>query len=820
MMGRALVGALVVAWMATAGWSQSITWLGGDWSWASGVSADGAVVVGSSGRAFRWTASSGMQDLGTLGGCCSEAYGVSADGAVVVGWARNAAGLSRAFRWTASGGMQDLGTLPGGGGGAARGVSADGAVVVGSAVNAAGQRRAFRWTASGGMQDLGTLGGDWSVANGVSADGAVVVGVAENAAWQGRAFRWTASSGMQDLGTLGGYYYSEAYEAYDVSADGSVVVGVASYYDYFSGYYELAFRWTAEGGMEDLGTLGGDRSWAFGVSADGAVVVGGAYNAAGQQRAFRWTAEGGMEDLNITYACLLTDGSVLKGATAISPDGRYIVGQGYNAATNRNEAFLLDTRQGTPSLTLTPATATLPVGCTHTLTAALCLVPGVRVRFAVVEGVHAGVSGECVTGLNGLCSFSYVGERVGRDRIVAVAEVAGQVVQAEATVEWASLTWLGTLGGWESYYYSYASGVSADGSVVVGSSYAAGEYRAFRWTAAGGMEDLGTLGGGESWAYGVSADGAVVVGWARNAAVQDRAFRWTASGGMQDLGTLGGDWSGAYGVSADGAVVVGWAVNAEWQSLAFRWTASGGMQDLGTLPGGRYSGAYGVSADGAVVVGSAVNAAGQRRAFRWTAAGGMQDLGTMGYNHSWAYGVSADGSVVVGVASYYDYSSGYYERAFRWTASGGMQDLGTLPGGRYSEAYGVSADGSVVVGVSGGHAFRWTASGGMEDLNTTYARLLTNGSVLSVARAISPNGRFIVGDGYNAATERHEAFLLDTGFPLRGDVDRNGCVDDADLLQVLFAFGGRGYRNEDLNWDGTVDDADLLIVLLHFGNGC
>ena len=62
--------------------------------------------------------------------------------------------------------------------------------------------------------------------------------------------------------------------------------------------------------------------------------------------------------------------------------------------------------------------------------------------------------------------------------------------------------------------------------------------------------------------------------------------------------------------------------------------------------------------------------------------------------------------------------------------------------------------------------------------------------------------------------------LLDTGFPRRGDVDRNGCVDDADLLQVLFAFGGRGYRNEDLNWDGTVDDADLLQVLFNFGGGC
>jgi uncharacterized repeat protein (TIGR01451 family) len=59
--------------------------------------------------------------------------------------------------------------------------------------------------------------------------------------------------------------------------------------------------------------------------------------------------------------------------------------------------------------------------------------------------------------------------------------------------------------------------------------------------------------------------------------------------------------------------------------------------------------------------------------------------------------------------------------------------------------------------------------------------------------------------------------------PLRcqGDVDGNGCVDDADLLQVLFAFGQTGTGlPQDVNGDGVVDDADLLTVLFNFGNGC
>jgi hypothetical protein len=49
-----------------------------------------------------------------------------------------------------------------------------------------------------------------------------------------------------------------------------------------------------------------------------------------------------------------------------------------------------------------------------------------------------------------------------------------------------------------------------------------------------------------------------------------------------------------------------------------------------------------------------------------------------------------------------------------------------------------------------------------------------------------------------------------------GDVNGDNVIDDADLLQVLFAFGANN-PSVDLNGDGVVDDADLLLVLFNFG---
>ena len=376
------------------------------------------------------------------------------------------------------------------------------------------------------------------------------------------------------------------------------------------------------------------------------------------------------------------------------------------------------------------------------------------------------------------------------------------VLSLMATVAWSqqpSITWLGVLPRGRE---SVAHGVSQDGNVVVGIAIDENaRQRAFRWTRTGGMQDLGTLGGTEAAALGVSANGSVVVGWTRNTNGYRRGFRWS-SGTMQELHAgYSTDYpTFATCVSASGAVVAGYAerIHNQRRFRAFRWTQTGGYQYLDVFGGSdSNSYAYGISLDGTVVVGTAQDSRGLYHAFRQQFPGSMEYLGTLGNeesdSESVAYAASGDGSVVVGRAENQD---GYF-RPFRWTRQTGMVDLGTL-GGNQGEARAVSGDGSVVVGWANDEygvprAFRWIAGRGMQNLNEVYASLLADGSELQIAHAISPNGRYIVGSGYNAATGRTEAFLLDTagttGCRLDADVNRDGTVDDADLLQVLFNFG-------------------------------
>ena len=326
-----------------------------------------------------------------------------------------------------------------------------------------------------------------------------------------------------------------------------------------------------------------------------------------------------------------------------------------------------------------------------------------------------------------------------------------------------NVVWLGTLGGDLSDAYA----VSGNGRYIAGSAMTAnGEQHAFRYDLYTGiMEDLGTLGGNISEAFGISDDGRFVVGGSLNANFQPRAFRWDAQTGvMQELGSFGGNFSRAYAVSEDGNYVVGWAYNSNGDQRAFRWDVqTGAMEDLGTL-GGAESIAFAVSDDGRYVVGNAQKADGFWHAFRWDAQTGiMQSLGTLGGQESFAHGIAADGNYVVGAAQLPNGSA----HAFRWSEhNNNMIDLGTL-GNPPGTARDISEDGNYVVGESRNNnfewrAFRWvSASNTLEDLNITFATLLDNGSVLHYARSITPNGRFIVGKGFNAATGREEAYLLD-----------------------------------------------------------
>ncbi|GBC91602.1 hypothetical protein HRbin15_00056 [bacterium HR15] len=389
-----------------------------------------------------------------------------------------------------------------------------------------------------------------------------------------------------------------------------------------------------------------------------------------------------------------------------------------------------------------------------------------------------------------------------------------------------TLTWLGNLGG---YPNSGARDVSpygpngiSDGPTVVGWASSTVFYdHAFRWTSAGGMQDLGTFGGNWSSAYGISADGTTVVGEAYQGSIP-LAFRWTNSGGLQNLGTLGGPYSVAYDTSSNGTIVVGAAQDPSGNWLAFRWDASTNtMVALGTL-GGNSSVAYDISANGNVIVGASTDSSNALQGFAWI-SGTMINLGSLGTPaRSAALGVSGNGNIVVGWSE----NATGVRRARRvdLTTSTAL-NLGHL-GGNWAEALATNWDGSIVVGwskdASGNlRAFRWT-SAGIEDLNVTYASLLSGGSFLLKAEGISPGGRYIVGQGYDARTGSYEsAFLLDTCVVHNGDVDENGCVDDADLLSVLFAFGMEGELGRvDVNCDGVVDDADLLIVLFNFGTGC
>ena len=127
--------------------------------------------------------------------------------------------------------------------------------------------------------------------------------------------------------------------------------------------------------------------------------------------------------------------------------------------------------------------------------------------------------------------------------------------------------------------------VSADGSTLIG-AVSDPVIQAYRWNETDGFQRLGVLEGKTvSRASGVSRDGSVVVGasWLGDFSTREehRAFRWTAEEGMVGLGALLPQrQSSASAVSRDGSIVIGsvWSLNSPEDG--FIWDAVHGMRDF------------------------------------------------------------------------------------------------------------------------------------------------------------------------------------------------------------------------------------------------
>ncbi|MEN3002353.1 MAG: hypothetical protein ABDI19_11015 [Armatimonadota bacterium] len=124
---------------------------------------------------------------------------------------------------------------------------------------------------------------------------------------------------------------------------------------------------------------------------------------------------------------------------------------------------------------------------------------------------------------------------------------------------------------------------------------------------------------------------------------------------------------------------------------------------------------------------------------------------------------------------------------------------------------------------------RWNRFRLVINYNTSNFTAFVNGQSVGGGRISSLAGA-VFGDAdvwhFNLGSNSNDSAFYDNLYiaaaatvAREGDVTGNGCVDDADLLAVLFAFGSND-PGTDINQDGVVDDADLLTVLFNFGSGC
>ena len=330
--------------------------------------------------------------------------------------------------------------------------------------------------------------------------------------------------------------------------------------------------------------------------------------------------------------------------------------------------------------------------------------------------------------------------------------------------------------------YTYVTGMSADGSVIVGVWGPLGP--AWRWTAATGVVDIGSV----SQIVAISRDGKTIVGTAKDAsgiayaAIWQSGQQWVTLPPPANARVQDGKSTVGYNVSADGSVIVGLAYLNPSRVEGFRYDAKSGTVPLGTLTSGR-SRASVVSADGNVVAGwDDLTGSGSGRGFWYGVIWweGLERLMNPFNGIGQVEGINDSGSALVGIGHPLA-----WRHAYRFTSwDGHVEDLGALkrlPGGGIgigggpvdptledtSVATGVSDDATVVVGTSGYQpptdAFIWTSDTKMVKLSDYLTGKGITGLeqwTLITAYKCSPDGKIIAGTGINSAADRIEGYVV------------------------------------------------------------
>ncbi len=299
---------------------------------------------------------------------------------------------------------------------------------------------------------------------------------------------------------------------------------------------------------------------------------------------------------------------------------------------------------------------------------------------------------------------------------------------------------------------------------------------AFKWQS-GVLENLGALPGGfNSYALSINPNGAVV-GTSENgqtdpllALASCVAVLWKA-GGIVDLGTLGGGYESIAFTLNDNVQVAGASANTisdaysffGWntQSRAFVWQR-GAMRDLGTLGTGNDASASYINARGQITGFSYTNAVANsgtsyptQDPFFWD-GGKMVDVGTLGGTSGFPNDLNERGQVV----GQSNLAGDAANHPFLWSRSRGLKDLGTLGGAngfamQLNDAGAVVGRADITQGTSVHHAFLWE-HGSMLDLG-----LPPGGGPCSTAYAINQRGQ-IIGDA-GACNVGGTPFLWENG---------------------------------------------------------